>query len=81
LYGAEIWTFWKVDQEEPGSFKIWCCRRMDKIRWTNRLKIEEVLNEVQEDRKLLHTIRRKKANWIGHSLCRNCLLKHVIEEK
>jgi len=24
---------------------------------------------------------RGKANWIGHILCRNCLLKHVIEEK
>jgi hypothetical protein len=23
----------------------------------------------------------RKANWIGHILRRNCLLKHVIEEK
>jgi len=22
---------------------------------------------------------KKKANWIGHNLHRNCLLKHVIE--
>ena len=27
---------------------------------------------------LLHEIRKRKANWIGHILCRNCLLKHVI---
>jgi hypothetical protein len=26
------------------------------------------------------TIKRRKANWIGHILRRNCLLKHVIEE-
>jgi hypothetical protein len=26
-------------------------------------------------------MRRKKANWIGHILRRNCLLKHVIEGK
>ena len=25
--------------------------------------------------------RRRKASWIGHILCRNCLLKHVIEGK
>jgi hypothetical protein len=28
-----------------------------------------------------NTIKRIKANWIGHILRRNCLLKHVIEEK
>jgi hypothetical protein len=81
LYGAEIWTFRKVDQEEQGSFKIWCCIRMDKNRWINRVENEGVLNGVKEERKRLHTMRRKRANWIGHSLRRNCLLKHVIEEK
>jgi hypothetical protein len=29
----------------------------------------------------LHTTKRRKANWIGHILRRNCLLKHVIEGK
>jgi hypothetical protein len=53
---------------------------MEKISCTNRLKNEEVLNGAQEERKLLYAIRRKRANWIGHSLRRNCLLKHVIEE-
>ena len=30
---------------------------------------------------MLHTIKRRKANWIGHILLRNCLLKHSIEGK
>jgi hypothetical protein len=29
----------------------------------------------------LHEIRKRKANWIGHILRRNCLLKQVIEGK
>jgi hypothetical protein len=29
----------------------------------------------------LHEIRKRKANWIGHILRRNCLLKEVIEGK
>jgi hypothetical protein len=45
------------------------------------VKNEEVLKTVKENRKVLHIIKRKKANWIGHILCRNCLLKHVIEGK
>jgi hypothetical protein len=36
---------------------------------------------VKEERNILHTIRRRKANWIGHILRRNCLLKHIIEGK
>jgi hypothetical protein len=42
---------------------------------------EEVLDRVKEERNILQTIKRRKANWIGHSLHRNCLLKHVIEGK
>ena len=29
----------------------------------------------------VHTVKRKKANWIGHILRRNCLLQRVIEGK
>jgi hypothetical protein len=39
----------------------------------------EVLHRVKEKRNILHTIHRRRANWIGHMLHRNCLLKHVIE--
>jgi hypothetical protein len=35
----------------------------------------------REKRNILHTINRRKANWIGHILLSNCLLKHVIEGK
>jgi hypothetical protein len=40
---------------------------------------EEVLLRVNQQRNILHEIRKRKANWIGHILRRNCLLKHVIE--
>jgi hypothetical protein len=40
-----------------------------------------VLFRVNEQRNILHEIRKWKANWIGHILRRNCLLKHVIERK
>jgi hypothetical protein len=42
---------------------------------------EEVLHRVKEERNIVHTIKRRKANWIGHILRRNRLLKHVIEGK
>jgi len=41
----------------------------------------EVVSGVQGEMNILHTMCRRKANWIGHILRRNCLLKHVIEGK
>jgi len=35
--------------------------------------------EVKVDRHILHTVKVRKANWIGRILSRNCLLKHVTE--
>jgi nucleoside-triphosphatase THEP1 len=58
---------------------MWCWRRMEKISWTDHMKNEEVLNTVEEERNIIHTVKRRKANWIGHILRRNCLLTHIIE--
>jgi len=41
----------------------------------------EALHRVKEERKVLHTIRRRNANWIGNILRRKCLLKHVTAGK
>jgi len=43
------------------------------------IHIEEVLLRVKEQRNILHEIRKRKANWIGHILRRNCLLQRVIK--
>ena len=40
-----------------------------------------MLLRVNEKRNILHEIRKRKANWIGQILRRNCLLKQVIEGK
>ena len=45
------------------------------------MRNEEVLLRVNELSNILREIRKRKANWIGHILRRNCLLKQVIEGK
>jgi len=81
LYGAETWTLRAVDQKHLGSFEMWCWRRREKISWTDHVRNEEVLLRVKEQRNILHEIRKRKANWIGHILHRNCLIQRVIEGK
>jgi hypothetical protein len=72
---------WKVDQKYLESFEMWCWRRIEKISWIDHVRNEEVLHRVEEERNILQTIKRRKANWIGHIVRRNCLLKHIIEGK
>jgi hypothetical protein len=48
---------------------------MEKCSWPDRVKREEVLQRVKEDRNILHAIKRREANWIGNTLPRNYLPK------
>jgi hypothetical protein len=43
---------------------------MEKISWPESVKNEEELHAVKEKRYILHTIKRKKENCIGHILPR-----------
>jgi len=81
LYGAETWTLRAVDQKRLENFEMWCWMRMEKISWTDRVRKEDVLLRVKEQRNILHEIPKRKANWIGHILRRNCLLQRVTEGK
>ena len=38
-----------------------------------------LLYRVKEERNIQHGIKRRKANWTGHILRNNCLLKYVIK--
>jgi hypothetical protein len=60
LYGAETWTLRKADQKTLESFEMWCWRRMEKIIWTDRVRNEEVLHRVKEERNIIHIIKRRK---------------------
>ena len=50
---------------------------MEKISCTEHVRNEEV----KKQRNIPHETNKRKANWIGHILRRNCLLQRVIEGK
>jgi len=37
---------------------------MEKITWPDRVRIEEVLQTVKEEWNIIHTIKRRKTNWL-----------------
>ena len=40
-----------------------------------------MLHRVKGEGNILCTVNIRKGKWIGHILCRNCILKQVIEGK
>jgi hypothetical protein len=43
--------------------------------------VKNVLQRVKEEKNVVHTVKQRRADWIGHILRKNCLLRHVIQGK
>jgi hypothetical protein len=60
---------------------MWYWRRMKKISCADNMRNEEVLFRVKEQRNILHEIRKRKANWIGHILRKNYFLQRELKKR
>ena len=45
LYGAEIWTLRRNEQKQLEAFDVWIWRRMERIKWTDKIKVLLCLKE------------------------------------
>jgi hypothetical protein len=76
------WTFDILESklETPGKF--WNSVREkdgeDQLNRPDQARNEEILHRVKEERNILHTINRRKTNWIGYISRRNALIKHTV---
>jgi hypothetical protein len=52
---------------------------MEKIKWSEKVTNEQVLERKEEKKTLLYNKLRRRVNWIGHILRRNCHLHDVID--
>ena len=77
LYGSETWAQRKLERKYLENSEMLCWRRMEKIKWSEKVTNEQVLERIGEKR--IHSILCRKANWISHILRRNCLLHDAIE--
>ena len=79
VYGAETWTLRQNEQKRLEAFKMWIWRRMERVRWIDKIKNAVVLEIVGEGRIMLELINKRKRNWLGHCLRRNFLLNDVLQ--
>ena len=68
LYGSETWTLRKDNVKRIQAFEMWIWRKMEKNSWTAHVSNKEILSLVQEQRSLIHVIKQRQANGIGHVL-------------
>ena len=74
LYGAETWTLRGNEQNRMQALEICIWRTTERVIWTDKIKNAVVLERVEEGRIMLKMMKRKR-NWLGRWLRRNCLLK------
>jgi len=79
LFGCETWTLKKEEIRRLEAFELWSWRRMEKIKWSDRITNEEVLRRVGETQQIIELIRSRKRKWIGHVIRGEGILKEVIE--
>ena len=68
LYGCETWTLTKEYEKRIDAFDMWCARRMLKIKWTDKIRNEEVWERIGSKYSLLEEIVARKWKYAGHVL-------------
>jgi len=70
LYGSETWTLGTNEERIINAFETWC-RRMLKIKWTDRITNDEVFQRAKEERFILKILKNRSHSWIGHKIRHN----------
>ena len=63
------------------AVEMWFLRRMQRIPWTDRKTNDQVLQETNENRKLIREIRRRQSKFFGHIMRSNKLENLVTTGK
>ena len=62
LYGTETWTLRRNEQKRLEAFEMWIWRRMERVKWTDKIKIAVALERLGEGIIMLKLIKEKKIN-------------------
>ena len=60
-YAADAWTLRKLERKNLKSFEIWCGKRMEKIKWSEKVTNEQVLLRIGVKTTFLNNILRRKS--------------------
>ena len=70
LYGCETWTITAGTKKNLEAAEMWFYRRMLRISWKEKRTNESILEETNQERSLIKTIRKRQLKFLGH-ICRH----------
>jgi len=68
LYRSETWPLGKNEERIINAFETWCWRRMFKLKWSDRIKNDEVFQRAKKERLLLKNLKNIRHSWIGNTI-------------
>lgn len=77
----EVRTLRKEYQWRREAFEMWACRRIECVKWQDKMSKEEILRRVKETLRILGVITNRKRTGWGHYVRRKCLLIEAMERK
>lgn len=79
LFGTKTWTERRKEAQYSESFEMWRWRRLQSIKWTDKIKSDQVLERVKEGKCMLHAVMKMKVDWLGHILKTKSILKVITK--
>ena len=67
LYGSETWRTTKTIAHKLQTFINWCLRRIEGIRWYDRVTNEELMERTRQI-PVNEQVKKRRWRWIGHTL-------------
>ena len=70
MYGCESWIVKKAECQRIDTFKLWCWRRLLRVRWTARRSNQSILKEISPGCSLEGLMLKLKLQYFGHLMRR-----------
>ena len=81
LYGSENWTLNKTDIRKIKAAEMWFLKRMEKVRWTEKITNEEVLNKTIQTCSIMSDISKIQISFFEHIMTKDKLEYLVVTGK
>ncbi|KAJ4449717.1 hypothetical protein ANN_01121 [Periplaneta americana] len=62
---SKTWTLRRNEENRLEALEMWIWRRMERVKWTDRIRNEAVLERVGEEKIMLKLIRKRKKELVG----------------
>ena len=78
-YGSETWTINKEMEDKINAFEMWIFRKIANIKWTDKVRNDDVCRRLNIERSLLSEIKERKLRYFGHIKRHQSIKKEILE--